>query len=469
MSTHQHIANPNKSKDISGSRLLFFQPKLAINQPNDVYEQEADHMADKVMRMADPTFNQNAFFKPAINQVQRKCQACEEEEKHVHRKEVNGAKAEGSIRLDSYISSLGSSGQPMSQTSRQFFEPRFGHNFSNVKIHTDSVAAKSAQSINALAYTTGNNIVFNSGQYSPESDSGKKLMAHELTHVIQQKSAGNKIQRMAPCPASLADDAPVPPGFHLYPGPTAVFHCGFRTILENRAPTRDDPMNECVYDHSGVLVTDSHPFRGCKGTPDQYDSNAGPLSWLAHGTIDSGGVVREGAPAFLTSRIYDMSNAIAQGISALNTAQDTLRGISNAIGNTLLVSILTARAICDPANWTYNGIPTRTRAHLSVIGGIISSIALSGSINTLFINLTRPLNSYPIPQLLTEMAADINSALQAQGGSVSITAANIGSLSLYQFIEWLHQQTLINYNRPPEQVAADDAQRLLQPQPPTQP
>jgi hypothetical protein len=162
------------------------QPKLEVNEPGDKYEQEADVTADKVMRMST---GESCFFKPAAANIQRKCQHCEEEEK-LHRKESSGADVQGSQALDSYVSSLGSSGQTLPESSRQFFEPRFGHDFSNVRIHTDTVAAKSAQSINALAYTTGNNIVFNSGQYAPESDSGKKLMAHELTHVVQQGGGG---------------------------------------------------------------------------------------------------------------------------------------------------------------------------------------------------------------------------------------------------------------------------------------
>jgi hypothetical protein len=175
----------------------FFQTKLTVNQLNDIYEQEADTMADRVMRITDPTLNGNAFFKPSLTTVQRKCQHCEEEEK-LHRKESSGAEVQGSNELDNYVVSLSSSGRALPQSSRSFFEPRFGKNFSNVRIHTDSVAAKSAQSINALAYTTGNNIVFNTGQYSPESESGKKLMAHELTHVVQQGSnvvAREMIQR----------------------------------------------------------------------------------------------------------------------------------------------------------------------------------------------------------------------------------------------------------------------------------
>lgn len=92
-------------------------------------------------------------------------------------------------------SKLGEGGKPLPQEVRNFYEPRFGYDFSNVRPHTDPVDAKSAQSINALAYTSGNNIVFNKGQYSPETESGKRLLGHELTHTIQQASAVEAISR----------------------------------------------------------------------------------------------------------------------------------------------------------------------------------------------------------------------------------------------------------------------------------
>ncbi|MDP9076958.1 MAG: DUF4157 domain-containing protein [Bacteroidota bacterium] len=210
MNLAPQTAPSNKQKQNPPANAAFFQPKLTINQPGDVYEQEADNMADKVMRMTDLSVKQNYFFKPVNNAAQRKCQACEEEEKHVYRKENDGSEAHSGHDLDNYVSSLSSSGQKMSESSRNFFEPRLGHDFSGVRLHTDSVAAKSAQSINALAYTSGNNIVFNNGQYSPESDCGKKLMAHELTHVIQQGSASGTIQRV--CTAASICNAPSVPG-----------------------------------------------------------------------------------------------------------------------------------------------------------------------------------------------------------------------------------------------------------------
>jgi outer membrane protein OmpA-like peptidoglycan-associated protein len=83
---------------------------------------------------------------------------------------------------------LRSSGQPLDPTSRAFFEPRFGHDFSHVRVHTDARAAESAQAVNALAYTVGPNVVFASGQYGT-TDTARALLAHELAHVIQQSSA----------------------------------------------------------------------------------------------------------------------------------------------------------------------------------------------------------------------------------------------------------------------------------------
>jgi hypothetical protein len=193
MTAHEAQASESRSKAAahntarrsialsSPAHQFIIQPKLTINQPNDSYEQEADMVADQVMSMASPVIQTKPF---AISSLQRKCAHCEEEEK-LHRKEH---KQEGSARndLESYIGNLSSKGQALPDEVRNFYEPRFGYDFSNVKVHTDSVAAKSAQSINALAYTNDNNIVFNEGQYSPGTDSGKRLLAHELTHIVQQ-------------------------------------------------------------------------------------------------------------------------------------------------------------------------------------------------------------------------------------------------------------------------------------------
>ena len=83
---------------------------------------------------------------------------------------------------------LRSPGQALDSTTREFFEPRFGRDFSDVRVHTDAVAAASARAVHAHAYTLGNQIIFNTGQYRPRTEQGRTLLAHELTHVVQQGS-----------------------------------------------------------------------------------------------------------------------------------------------------------------------------------------------------------------------------------------------------------------------------------------
>lgn len=81
---------------------------------------------------------------------------------------------------------LAGSSRPLDQSTRAFMETRFGHDFSRVRVHTDGYAAESAHSINALAYTVGSHIVFGAGQFAPDTAAGRRLLAHELTHVVQQ-------------------------------------------------------------------------------------------------------------------------------------------------------------------------------------------------------------------------------------------------------------------------------------------
>ena len=184
---HPSYSNQSSSEMKSVNNFLFFQPKLSINAPNDIYEQEADAVAEKVVQ-SKSIQQSDTFFKPvSISSIQRKCAHCEEEEK-LQRKEVNQNKTETSNELEHYVGGLNNSGNALPSDSKTFFESRMGYDFSNVKIHTDSVAAKSAQSINAHAYTTGNNIVFNQNQFQPGTTNGDKLIAHELTHVVQQNN-----------------------------------------------------------------------------------------------------------------------------------------------------------------------------------------------------------------------------------------------------------------------------------------
>jgi thiol-disulfide isomerase/thioredoxin len=198
-----HSVN-NSGKEAYGTS-LFIQPKLTIGCPDDIYEKEADAMADKVMRMEMPG---PINFSSSKNSVHRKCAHCEEEEKQLQRKESsNDSVSVAPPIVHDVINSSG--GRSLDADTRSFMEPHFGYDFSSVKIHDNNLAAKSASSINALAYTSGNNIVFNAGQYNTNSDSGKRLLAHELTHVIQQGNNESSMLRRQQ-PQSGGTTAPTP-------------------------------------------------------------------------------------------------------------------------------------------------------------------------------------------------------------------------------------------------------------------
>src|SRR5205823_5091594 len=165
------------------------QRKLTINQPGDVFEQEADRAADTVMRISDPdTTRQSVSGTSQAAQLQR-CSCgksasgqCEECKMQAMRLQRSPASPSGATTAPPIVHDvLNSPGRPLDAATRNFMEPRFGHDFSNVRIHTGAQAAKSAQSVDALAYTVGNSIVFNEGRYAPTSGSGQRILAHELT------------------------------------------------------------------------------------------------------------------------------------------------------------------------------------------------------------------------------------------------------------------------------------------------
>lgn len=220
----------------------FFQPKLSINQPNDIYEQEADAMADSVMRKETESY-QNIFFKSTTStntEINPKTT-----ENTIQKKENIDTEQSSNPGLENYVEGLSSTGNKLSNQERNFFEPKFGYDFSDVKIHTDNKASESANSINALAYTTGNNIVFNKGAYSPETDNGKKLIAHELTHVVQQNtSVKRKIIQKADDPAAVEKD----------PQPAEV-------VVENRPPRPSDPATQMA----NLLATAKKNAKGMVG------------------------------------------------------------------------------------------------------------------------------------------------------------------------------------------------------------
>jgi hypothetical protein len=179
--------NPQFSKttDDKGctSAAADIQCKLTVGSVNDPMEAQADAVADQVMRM------------PEKGLIQRKCSHCEEEDKaqrkpltsFIQKKEASGNTTVASDGISTKIQETKGSGASLDSSTKNFMESRFGTNFSNVRVHTDSQAVALSSELNAQAFTVGNDVYFNAGKYSPESADGKRLLAHELTHTIQQE------------------------------------------------------------------------------------------------------------------------------------------------------------------------------------------------------------------------------------------------------------------------------------------
>lgn len=200
----------------ASQRAFPVQAKLRIGRPGDRYEQEADRVAEQVIRMPDEGVGSatadNLVSPLAVQRIQRLCSKCEdevqrqvapeeeeedvqrqalleeeqEEEEAVQTKPDGGGPKNAPPAVQAEIHSLRGGGRPLAPDLRDYFEPRFRYDFSRVRVHADMRAASSAQALNARAYTSGYDIAFGTGQYSPSTGQGKHLLAHELTHVVQQ-------------------------------------------------------------------------------------------------------------------------------------------------------------------------------------------------------------------------------------------------------------------------------------------
>ncbi len=169
---------PSCQAEKEENKVLPIQAKLRIGATNDKYEQEADRVAEQVMRIPEPSLQRQVGE--------------EEEEGFLQTKPLLQRRAadnsSGSEVSPIVHEVLRSSGQPLDTSTRGFMESRFGHDFSQVRIHTNDHADLSTRVVNALAYTVGNHIVFRKGFYAPQTSLGHRLLIHELVHVMQART-----------------------------------------------------------------------------------------------------------------------------------------------------------------------------------------------------------------------------------------------------------------------------------------
>src|SRR6266496_2653476 len=182
----------------------FLQAKLQVSQPGDADEQAADRVADQVVRAREPGMFARFIRRRAVPRLSRKCscggrcdscKAAEEEELRIQRA---GSGNSGFTAPASMHEALRSFSTPLDGATRAYMEPRFGRDFSAVRVHSTSSAAQSARELNALASTVGPHIVFAPGRFAPQTQEGRHLLAHELTHVIQQEESNTAVVHRSP-------------------------------------------------------------------------------------------------------------------------------------------------------------------------------------------------------------------------------------------------------------------------------
>jgi Domain of unknown function (DUF4157) len=157
--------------------LATMQPSPTVSTPGDPFELEADRVADQVMRMPASSAKERSRISQLADtpSLHRACAACAADN------EMSSVVARG----------ISDGGRSLDSGTRNFMESRFGRDFGHVRVHTVSNAAESARSLDALAYTVGNDILFGAGQYSPHTKYGRRVIAHELAHIVQQRTSGD--------------------------------------------------------------------------------------------------------------------------------------------------------------------------------------------------------------------------------------------------------------------------------------
>ena len=179
------------------------QTKLDINKPSDEYEQEADRIAEQVMSM--PKSNLQRACACGGSGPKYKSEQISQRRERLQKKQVQTDYTGQAVAPPIVHEVLTRPGQPLHQSTRVFMESRFGHDFSQVRVHTDAKAVESVRAVNALAYTVGRHIAFGVGQYAPGTRKGQHLLAHELTHVVQQSGKQEKVQRQETANVSPGD------------------------------------------------------------------------------------------------------------------------------------------------------------------------------------------------------------------------------------------------------------------------
>ena len=259
------------------------QTKLTVNESGDIYEREADRVADQVL--ATPAHHDISGAPPRIQRLSVPSH-----------EQVHAA-------TDSVTQALAAPGRPLNRVLRQDMEQRFGQDFSRVRVHTGPAAEQSADDVNAYAYTVGHHIVLGADRLETETHEGRRVIAHELTHVVQQSSAdtsthqdneargffNNSISTAQPAATTLqrkpkrpAGNAPVRPPVKGKPSPqTSSKKVSFAIYF-------DKPLTRSQFIELADMTIYGRPTPGeWKGVPEQFKASDSPVTvWVPASIVE---------------------------------------------------------------------------------------------------------------------------------------------------------------------------------------
>jgi hypothetical protein len=385
------MAKPAQPFFSKGGEGNFFAPapvqtKLAVNTPGDRYEVEADQMAAKVMRMSGSgrQKREKELESQPVKRLQRKESASIQLEERPAQRQDDGRSPLADQQTAATIRSKTAGGQPLPGETRSFMEPRFGNDFSNVRIHHDQGAAQLNTQLNARAFTYQNHIFFGEGQYQPQSPQGKQLLAHELTHVVQQGGAKGLNSKSAM--GSSSD----------------------YTNLQTKPSGNSSPVIQ-------------------RGVLDDVKEGARAVAGAVSGIINNVRQALGGGIAAATTWIRNIASGIGAGISAAWTFISNLAstaGLGVAAAWTFIQGIASriGQGITSALTWI-KGLATKLNMGITNAWNWIQTVA-----STIAMNITNSWNF--IRNLASSMAAGITSAwgfIQAAAKQIAMNITNTWS------------------------------------------
>jgi Domain of unknown function (DUF4157) len=235
-----------KCAECEAEEKLGVRTKLTVNTPGDAYEQEADRVADLVVAGRDAGAITSLGLSGPADLQRREGASEEEEDDAIQKKPASGAQSGVCRSFSSRMTAAAKGGRPLDAATRAAFEPRFGHDLSHVRLHDDAAASGLSRDINARAFAHGNDIYFSAGQFDPHREVGRRLLAHEITHTLQQ-GGGSAIRRLvhskSVCPPN-AHGAPAKPLDVLTDTDKRAAHLSLGTshVLNLESVTFTDPV-----------------------------------------------------------------------------------------------------------------------------------------------------------------------------------------------------------------------------------